>query len=124
METDRMTTLRGVCPFCRLRVVSDDVALTIMHEAPVCPAFDGLANSGAEKPRIRTVAEEDVDAELAANASLRPCDTKDCAELATITVFWPGQTVDLCFACAQRAQKIAQQLGFELMVKPAIRRIA
>jgi hypothetical protein len=44
----------------------------------------------------------------------RGCCTKTCDLPAQLRVFWPGQTCIMCVACALRAEKIAQALGFDL----------
>lgn len=44
------------------------------------------------------------------------CATVSCDEFAAVRVFWPGQTRDMCPACALRAQGVAQAMGFALSV--------
>ena len=44
------------------------------------------------------------------------CATTVCQEAPAVRVFWPGQTRDMCPACALRAQKIAQAMGFDLAI--------
>lgn len=50
-----------------------------------------------------------------------PCCSVSCLSgdgvPATLTVFWPGQTVGMCCACAQRAAWVASALGFALVTK-------
>ena len=35
-----------------------------------------------------------------------------------LRVYWPGQTRDMCVACAERAQAIAEAMSFELTIEP------
>lgn len=42
------------------------------------------------------------------------CGTKGCAAEADWRCDWPGQTIDLCSQCAQRAIGIADVMGFKL----------
>jgi len=44
------------------------------------------------------------------------CATKSCNEETAIRVFWPGQTSDMCPACALRARNVASAMGFALTV--------
>lgn len=41
-----------------------------------------------------------------------------CADEATVYANWPGQPLPFCLACAQRAEGIAQVMGFTLTVIP------
>lgn len=44
------------------------------------------------------------------------CKTATCNDLATVRVFWPGQTSDMCAQCALRAKGVAAAMGFPLSV--------
>lgn len=45
------------------------------------------------------------------------CGSALCMELAAFTVFWPGQTLDLCHACTKRAKTVASAMGLTLDVR-------
>lgn len=42
------------------------------------------------------------------------CGTVICQGTASIRMFWPGQTLDVCMPCVGRALEIADAMGFEL----------
>jgi hypothetical protein len=42
------------------------------------------------------------------------CSSATCKSVATLEVFWPGQTRRMCQQCADKAQRIANALGFKL----------
>ena len=44
------------------------------------------------------------------------CGSVNCDHAAWFKVFWPGQTIDMCVDCAERAEKIAEAMGFKLHV--------
>lgn len=44
------------------------------------------------------------------------CATQTCSDDATHRVFWPGQTVELCLCCSDRAHGLGAALGFEVAV--------
>jgi len=52
------------------------------------------------------------------------CGSRICSEPATVRVFWPGKTLDMCIECASRAEKIAEAMGFGLAVAPIVRLVA
>jgi hypothetical protein len=54
------------CRACGAKVITDDEALTIVHDSPVCDGFDAIAREGAE---VRDVNAEAVDAHLDALAT-------------------------------------------------------
>lgn len=52
-----------------------------------------------------------------------PCESKDCGgpagltAPAALTVFWPGQTLNMCRPCAARAIAVAAAMGFTVEVR-------
>lgn len=42
------------------------------------------------------------------------CCSSDCCHEAEWIVYWPGQTRPMCFACLERARRIAKVMGFHL----------
>jgi hypothetical protein len=46
------------------------------------------------------------------------CATTTCSEAATDTVFWPGQTRNMCRPCATRAEQIGDAMGCPIAVRP------
>lgn len=46
------------------------------------------------------------------------CCTVTCSTPATHRVNWPGQEKDMCRACARRAQRVAEAMGFKLSTIP------
>lgn len=54
--------VRTRCPFCKLLIIRDDEARTVLHKSPVCSSFDALASKG--NPEVREVDEQAVSAHL------------------------------------------------------------
>ncbi len=59
-----MSRREMTCRGCGARVTVDDEAQSIVHDSPVCEAFDKAARSGPEQPEVREVNEEAVGAHL------------------------------------------------------------
>lgn len=45
------------------------------------------------------------------------CDTHKCHSNPNTFVHWPGQTLYVCGACADRATRVANHMGFGLMIE-------
>lgn len=46
------------------------------------------------------------------------CSSVKCQSQATRFVHWPGQPVQLCDECAAASGRVAEALGFEVMIEP------
>ncbi len=46
------------------------------------------------------------------------CGTTTCEQDATTVVFWPGQTIRVCTACALRLGNVAVAMGFVVEGRP------
>lgn len=44
----------------------------------------------------------------------RQCGTYDCDDNACYFVYWPGQSLFMCWTCAMRAAEVARVMGFAL----------
>lgn len=45
------------------------------------------------------------------------CETFNCGNVVTHRVYWPGQTINTCKACAERAAGASRALGFALTIE-------
>lgn len=47
-------------------------------------------------------------------AKIKKCESNECGKIARFVTYWPGQKVNHCFECAQKALRIAGALGVVL----------
>ncbi len=45
------------------------------------------------------------------------CQTESCQRAANTRVFWPGKLTRMCIPCAARAMRLADTMGFQLIIE-------